>query len=273
MSSLKSTIKSGIYAIVHRATGRRYVGSSVDIEKRWWYHNHRLERGSHFNLHLQRAWNKYGAPEFTFKVVELCHLEDLTAREQHHIDRWSPHKLLFNSAPAAGSTRGVKHTDITRANMRLAKADPVMRAHVGAATKKRWKNPAYRARLSANVSNGMKKAMADPMIRARMIAESKKRWKNPVYSARMKAFISARVKKAMSNPTLRAHLSETMKKVWKDPATRAHLSETMKKVWKDPAACARQSMVQKEVWSDPALRARQSAKMVKAWKRRKGQTS
>jgi predicted GIY-YIG superfamily endonuclease len=30
----------GVYCITHRATGRKYVGQSVDIERRWYKHQH-----------------------------------------------------------------------------------------------------------------------------------------------------------------------------------------------------------------------------------------
>lgn len=96
---------TGVYAIVHRASGRRYVGSSSVIGRRWYEHLHKLARNRHHSTHLQNAWNKYGAAEFDFVVVETCAHEALIAREQAWID-WaqaSDPSCGFNVAPIAGA--------------------------------------------------------------------------------------------------------------------------------------------------------------------------
>ena len=43
----------GIYAIVNTANGRRYIGSSADLARRWKVHRKDLERGTHANVHLE----------------------------------------------------------------------------------------------------------------------------------------------------------------------------------------------------------------------------
>lgn len=88
--------RAGIYAIVHIDSGRRYVGSAMDVRRRWWTHQNRLRRGRHDCHHLQRAWRKYGEAAFRIEVIELC-LEEptvLAAREQHWLDRFAGR--LFN---------------------------------------------------------------------------------------------------------------------------------------------------------------------------------
>lgn len=72
----------GIYAIIHQDSGRRYIGSSKAIEKRWRQHLRELGADSHHSAHLQRAWNRYGCNAFRFVVLEQCGEDERLDREQ-----------------------------------------------------------------------------------------------------------------------------------------------------------------------------------------------
>jgi len=76
----------GIYEIKNKVTGKSYIGSSKQIEKRWDQHLQALEKGRHHSILLQRAWNKYGRSYFEFKVKEECGEEQLLEREQYYLD-------------------------------------------------------------------------------------------------------------------------------------------------------------------------------------------
>lgn len=76
---------TGIYAIVNRTTGDRYVGQSVNIEKRWAGHRNVLRSGKASSRALQEAWNHYGEAVFDFVILETCEAQDLDRREQHHM--------------------------------------------------------------------------------------------------------------------------------------------------------------------------------------------
>lgn len=55
----------GIYKIVNAQTGLVYVGQTgQSFERRFWLHQWKLKRGVHDNIHLQRAWDKYGEDSF-----------------------------------------------------------------------------------------------------------------------------------------------------------------------------------------------------------------
>lgn len=47
----------GVYLIVDANTGRFYIGSSVNVKKRWLHHTYRLKAGTHANPILQAIWN------------------------------------------------------------------------------------------------------------------------------------------------------------------------------------------------------------------------
>ena len=107
----------GIYRIVHSASGREYIGQSQDIYGRWQRHRRSLCAGTHHSRHLQRVWIKYGPDSFRFEILLLCAIADLTKAEQHYFDKRKP---AFNGCPAAGTTRGRKFTDESRAKMSAA---------------------------------------------------------------------------------------------------------------------------------------------------------
>ena len=105
----------GVYTITHRESGNCYVGQSCDMPRRWSEHRKMLRNNKHHSKYLQRAWAKYGENSFDFQVAETCDLDDLTEREQWWMDKLLP---VFNTAPAAGSTRGLVPSAETRANLR-----------------------------------------------------------------------------------------------------------------------------------------------------------
>jgi group I intron endonuclease len=92
---------AGVYAIIHIASGRRYVGSARDMRARWWQHQNRLRGNRHDCHHLQRAWNKYGSDAFRVESVEACLDEPtiLVAREQFWLDHFKG--ILFNHREVA----------------------------------------------------------------------------------------------------------------------------------------------------------------------------
>lgn len=144
---------SGIYAIYSACNGRRYVGSAVDIRRRWRRHRSDLRNGKHKNIHLQRAWDKHGEEAFDFVVLEECSVEQLIEREQHYMDMYLD---KYNCAPLAGSSLGRKASPEARANMSAAqtgrKHTPEAKAKMSASQKARGVRtltPEHRANIGA----------------------------------------------------------------------------------------------------------------------------
>jgi len=112
-------MSSGIYQIENQVNGKRYIGSSVNIESRWSVHLALLRHGKHDNQHLQRAFDKYGESAFAFTILEdVEEFSQLIECEQHYLDTSSPE---YNIAPTAGSSIGVRHNEETRRKMSEAK--------------------------------------------------------------------------------------------------------------------------------------------------------
>ena len=99
----------GIYMIKNLVNNKVYVGQSVDIDKRWKSHINRLNNNNHFNIYLQRAWNKYREHNFEFKIIEKCTHEELNNREIYWIDKLKSISNEYGYNNKQGGTSG-SHT-------------------------------------------------------------------------------------------------------------------------------------------------------------------
>lgn len=80
---------SGIYQIYNKTTNKRYIGSSINIERRWVQHKSALRNNSHHSKHLQNAWNKYGEESFEFICLEHCEPDELLFLEREYIEYYN----------------------------------------------------------------------------------------------------------------------------------------------------------------------------------------
>ena len=104
---------AGVYAIT-APSGKQYIGSSVNMPRRWPVHRHHLRRGTHHTSRLQASANKYGVEALTFSVLIVCSESDVRMYEQLAIDALKP---AYNVLSVAGSSSGFRHTPETKAKM------------------------------------------------------------------------------------------------------------------------------------------------------------
>lgn len=102
----------GIYEIRNVINNKYYIGSSKNIKKRWWRHKNDLKNNNHNNIHLQRAWNKYGKNNFIFKVIEECKIEDLLSLEQKYLDLKPEYNIGITSSGGDNLTNNPNKLDI-----------------------------------------------------------------------------------------------------------------------------------------------------------------
>lgn len=74
---------SGIYTITNLIDGKMYVGFAIVFNTRKNDHWDKLRKNKHKNIHLQRAWNKYGEENFVFEILEECENKFLTSQEHY----------------------------------------------------------------------------------------------------------------------------------------------------------------------------------------------
>ena len=123
---------SGIYIVVNIKNGKVYIGKAKDLHRRWNDHKRMLNEGSHFNRHLQFAWDKYKEKAFSFKILEYCSVDQLNEREIHHIAIYRARGLAYNltnggdglsnmteeiRSKIGDGMRGKTHTDETKRKM------------------------------------------------------------------------------------------------------------------------------------------------------------
>lgn len=106
----------GIYGVIHRDSGRVYVGQSRDIASR--RRKHRLAVKENSQSHFHCALRKYGEDAFDFEILEECAPEVLTEREHFYIRLMDAVKNGLNLAATPSKSRfGVKASDETRAKI------------------------------------------------------------------------------------------------------------------------------------------------------------
>jgi group I intron endonuclease len=125
----KAMQQSGIYSITNTITGQKYIGSSVDFNKRWARHKYLLRRGQHHSPYLQRAWDKYGESAFIFTILEIASESEMVEIEQGYLDKAKP---AYNFAKATKSPS----------------RDPEVAAKIGASQKGRVISTEQRAKIS-----------------------------------------------------------------------------------------------------------------------------
>lgn len=154
---------SGIYYIRHTESGKTYVGSAVNIARRWKGHRCTLRTAKHSNSYLQAAWAKYGEDAFEWGVLER--VDDprrLIEREQHWIDllETSKREHGYNICKVAGNSLGrkasletrLKHAERMRGNKHTA-GKPLSVSH------KKAISTALRGRL--RISDRQKQLISD----------------------------------------------------------------------------------------------------------------
>jgi len=116
---IDSQQKMGIYKIVNILNHRIYVGSAINLQRRYAAHISCLKRNKHGNSYLQNDWNKCGPEAFEFHLLEAVEKkQDLLLRETVYIDIYFDNKnMCYNICPVAGNTVGKFHTQQTKEKM------------------------------------------------------------------------------------------------------------------------------------------------------------
>lgn len=111
----------GIYAIINLVTGDMYIGSAVTGRIGNRFHKH-LFGGTGSRI-TYAAVLKYGLSNFAFIVLEKTEgpineesNKKLLMREDHYLFTLRP---IYNIAPKAGNTLGVKHSNETKAKIKI----------------------------------------------------------------------------------------------------------------------------------------------------------
>jgi group I intron endonuclease len=100
----KKNKRVGVYCIFNTSNGRRYVGSSNNLWRRFLEHRRHLQTGIHDNQFLQNDYNKSHSDAFIFFILQECSENQRIVIEQKWIDAlWDNRALCYNLDSTAGS--------------------------------------------------------------------------------------------------------------------------------------------------------------------------
>lgn len=254
-----------IYAITHIESGRRYIGSTINLTNRWIRHKSHLKLNKHHCSYLQRAWNKYGKHAFVFSIIDTLPTNARKERallELKHI----ADAECYNSRIAATDLQNFENSPLTREKISNGLAKAIS------------ENPDFISRLKAR-GNEMADAIRSPEGRKRAGEATRKRWKDPEERKKLYQGLvnrwnapgarekqSEKLKAAKSSPEVRKQISLKSKASWADPNSGQHTKINTR--WDDPSAHKHQSEKQKSYWSRPGEKERRS-KIMKEYNAKK----
>ena len=102
----ENTKKSGVYRWVNKVNGNCYVGSSINLAKRFknYYDFNYISKNK---MLISKAILKYGYSNFRLEILEYCDSYEAVSREQYYFDLLKPE---YNILKIAGSRLGYKHS-------------------------------------------------------------------------------------------------------------------------------------------------------------------
>ena len=115
---LNTKDKGGVYMFFNLINGNTYIGSSINLQRRFRIHLSSLDS---VKLPLPLAINKHGPNNFVFLILQYCErIEDVClGLEQHYLDLFKP---KYNLLKIAGSSQGFKYSPETIAKLKIVHA-------------------------------------------------------------------------------------------------------------------------------------------------------
>ena len=109
--------KSGIYMWTNLMNNKTYIGSFVDLNRRFleYFHINRLLRYS--SMAINKALLKYGYSQFSLSILEYCEVYELMIKEKYYLLSPKFNILKEPGSPSKGS--GWKHSNVTNSNMKI----------------------------------------------------------------------------------------------------------------------------------------------------------
>lgn len=228
---------SGIYEIINRLNGKRYIGSAKEFKERWRNHVSSLKSDKHQNKHLQNSFNKFinelGNDNFIeFHIVEIMKnstKEERLIREEFWINVAKENNIdLYNNQldpTKEASDRSChsltpeetskKHSEFWKIFWSL----PENKEKKSKSLKERWQNEEFREKMTEIArENAIKNS---EVISERMTGENNpffgkthtEEIKKQIIENNKNRIISDETRQKISNAGLGRKLSEEHKKI------------------------------------------------------------
>lgn len=178
--------ETGVYCIKCRASGKVYIGGAYkSIGSRIGLHKRDLRLLRHSNRHLQSAWVKYGAKQFTFLIIERCGPKKvIESRETYWIAfyRATDRRYGYNICPIANSVLGMQSPVRGRKmqpefcqSIRQAKSSKSHRLMMSELVTAQWQDLEIRHKQSTAI----RLAWQNESLRQLKSIQSKQQWADP----------------------------------------------------------------------------------------------
>ena len=97
----------GIYKIENLINGKKYIGQSIHIEKRWATEKRDAfnEKKASYHYPLSKAFRKYGIENFSFEIIEECLQEELNDKEKYWVAFYDSFYSGYNQTLGGDSPR------------------------------------------------------------------------------------------------------------------------------------------------------------------------
>jgi group I intron endonuclease len=197
-----------IYAITNIVTGRRYIGSCVNVKRRLGEHRSSLKHNKHHCVYLQHSYNKHGRENFTFSVVRVIASNDRKERSMAELEEIAS-TPCFNSMQASTDLQHFESTE-------------EVRRRISVSGKQRHKD---RPELAARHSERMKDKYSDPAEKERTSQLTK-----GSHTLEIRKIMSDKTKLSWSDETVRA---KRLNRTYSEVCTLSK-SERMKAFWASP---------------------------------------
>lgn len=98
-----------IYHITNKLNNKKYIGQTVNINRRKAVHFNRLYNKNHHSPKLQLAWNKYGEEnfEFTYNTFTIKDIEELNFLEIEEIKKYDSFNNGYNMTTGGDGARTI----------------------------------------------------------------------------------------------------------------------------------------------------------------------
>jgi group I intron endonuclease len=138
-----------IYQIKNLINKDFYIGSTQNLNKRYYTHLNHIRTNKNTCTKLIRAVNKYGENNFSFEIIEKCDIKNLLNREQYYLDLLNP---KYNIRKFAESNLGIKRTEEVKFKKSISQ-------------KNKWKDEEYRNQHLKSLSINWKSGSAHKMAK------------------------------------------------------------------------------------------------------------
>lgn len=147
----------GIYCIQNTVDGKRYIGQSRNIKRRFNDHKGCLRRNCHENAHLQYAWNLYGEECFEFFIIKTCPIDKLDKLESRYISKYQAFHDKFGYNLDTGGNKNKSMSKESRKKISISRlGKDTMSEQAKIRLRERMKGNTYRLGSKMSISNKQK---------------------------------------------------------------------------------------------------------------------